>query len=79
MKEIKLRQYSASIIDAFEDFLDDHNIEIPNDEKEEDNNAAHIYGSDYDELETKITNTLLNLLNDYNKKIICVKIDTENY
>ena len=49
----KLRQYSACIIDIVEDFLEEHNINIENDEKQDSDNPAIIYGTDYDVLDQK--------------------------
>ena len=43
----KLRQYSACIIDIVEDFLEEHNINIENDEKQDSDNPAIIYGTVY--------------------------------
>ena len=75
----KLRQYSACIIDIVEDFLEEHNINIENDEKQDSDNPAIIYGTDYDELDQKITDTLDKLISDYNKNIIAaVVIDKDN-
>ena len=75
----KLRQYSACIIDIVEDFLEEHNINIENDEKQDSDNPAIIYGTDYDVLDQKITDTLDKLISDYNKNIIAaVVIDKDN-
>ena len=75
----KLRQYSACIIDIVEDFLEEHNINIENDEKQDSDNPAIIYGTDYDALDKKITGTLDKLISDYNKNIIAaVVIDKDN-
>ena len=75
----KLRQYSACIIDIVEDFLEEHNINIENDEKQDSDNPAIIYGTDYDVLDGKITDTLDKLISDYNKNIIAaVVIDKDN-
>jgi hypothetical protein len=75
----KLRQYSACIIDIVEDFLEEHNINIENDEKQDSDNPAIIYGTDYDALDRKITNTLDKLISDYNKNIIAaVVIDKDD-
>ena len=75
----KLRQYSACIIDIVEDFLEERNINIENDEKQDSDNPAIIYGTDYDELDQKITDALDKLISDYNKNIIAaVVIDKDN-
>ena len=50
----------ASIIEAFEDFLDEKGIVIENPEKEKDDFASNIYGTDFgslsDSIETILTN-----------------------
>lgn len=80
MEEIKLRQYSSAILDIFEDLLDQYDIDIPSDDRVGDEGEAHIYGSEYSELESQVTDVLSSLIEDYNKKIIvAVKIDKDNY
>lgn len=57
-KEITIpRESVAYIIDFFEDFLEKKGIDIPNDEKE-DNDDAIIYGEDYDILMDGISDIL---------------------
>lgn len=59
-------EFIGQIIDIFEDFLADKNIEIPNPEKEDDRDSyenpdeeiAILYGSDYGELQTALENTM---------------------
>lgn len=41
---------AIDIIEAFEDFLDEKGIVIPNDEKNEDPFASTIYGTDFGNL-----------------------------
>ena len=48
----------AAIIGVFEKFLEIRGIDIPNDEREDDDNPAIIYGSDYFELEDEIKKIL---------------------
>ena len=48
-------------IDIFEDFLEKKGINIPNDEKEQDDDAAIIYGTDYGILSDRIESLLINL------------------
>lgn len=47
VKEDEKVEFIGQIIDIFEDFLEDNGIEIPNSEREDENNSAIIYGSDY--------------------------------
>ena len=54
-----IRQYDraefvGSIIDIFEDFLDRKGINIPNEDKDQSENPAIIYGMDYGELQSAI-------------------------
>ena len=48
-------------IDIFEDFLEEKGVEIPNDEKDQDDDAANIYGTDYGILESRIESLLIDL------------------
>ena len=52
-------EFLGCIIDVFEDFLTEKGIEIQNDEKEEDEDAAIIYGTDYDNLESSLESLLI--------------------
>lgn len=53
-------EFIGQIIDIFEDFLDEKRVTIENPEQDEDDEemAANIYGSDYDRLSDEITDTL---------------------
>lgn len=44
-------EFIGNIIDIFEDFLEEKGIDIPNDEKEDSENPAIIYGTDYGNLQ----------------------------
>ena len=46
-------EFIGQIIDIFEDFLAEKAIEIPNDDREDENDAI-IYGLDYGELQTNL-------------------------
>lgn len=49
----------GQIIDIFEDFLEDHNIDFPNEECNDDiGNSAIIYGSDYEQLQEELLELL---------------------
>lgn len=52
------RKLAIKIIDEFEALLSKYEIKLPNEEREENENEACIYGSDYYELEDKITELL---------------------
>ena len=47
-------EFIGQIIDIFEDFLEEKGIDIPNDEKEEEEYSAIIYGTDYGILQTNL-------------------------
>lgn len=51
----------GSFIDIFEDFLEEKGIDIPNDEKDDSDNPAIIYGTDYGYLSDRIEELLINL------------------
>lgn len=62
-KLTQLAELKGQLIDVFEDFLDSRGIVIPNPERDEDEDldpdeAANIYGSDYDELAEGLMKTL---------------------
>lgn len=47
-------EFVGSIIDIFEDFLERKGIDIPNEDKDQSENPAIIYGMDYGELQSAI-------------------------
>ena len=51
MKEIKLRQFSASICDVFEELLDKYDITIPDENRTGDESEARLYGEEYSDTE----------------------------
>lgn len=55
IKEENQNELIGQIIDIFEDFLEDHNIDIPNEERDGNTDeAAIIYGSDYGQLQEEL-------------------------
>ena len=50
-----------SFIEAFEDFLEERGIDIPNEEKEQSEGPCIIYGTDYGDLYERIEHLLINL------------------
>lgn len=58
IQETDRAEFVGQLLDIFEDFLEEKHIEIENPEKLED--AAILYGSDYDNLQTTVENTLIN-------------------
>lgn len=60
MQKQERRELLGCIIDIFEDYLEENNITIPNEEREEDDDsAAIIYGSHYDFLADQIEEILI--------------------
>lgn len=53
-------EFIGQIIDIFEDFLEEREVTLPNDEREQDEYAAIIYGTDYDQLQTELIDTMWN-------------------
>lgn len=53
-------EFIGQLIDVFEDFLEEKGINIPNEEKEDSDDPAILYGSDYGYLESEIMDTLVN-------------------
>lgn len=49
----------ASIVEVFEDFLDERGIVIPNEDKEQDEDASNIYGYDFAELSDRVEEVLI--------------------
>ena len=47
-------EFLGRIIDIFEDFLEEKGVDIDNPEKEENDDAAIIYGSDYGILQDQL-------------------------
>ena len=57
-KKLNVNEFTRDIIELFEDFLEEKGIEIPNDEKLEDEDASNIYGTDYGYLQSGIEEIL---------------------
>ena len=62
MKEIKLRQFSASICDVFEELLDKYKITIPDENRTGDESEARLYGEEYSDTEDYVTQILCHLV-----------------
>jgi hypothetical protein len=58
-RELNL-EFIGQIIDIFEDFLEERGVTLPNDEREQDEDAAIIYGTDYSQLQTELIDTMRN-------------------
>lgn len=53
-------EFIGQIIDQFEDFLEERDIALNNDERDEDPDAAIIYGSDYGDLYLRLETLIMN-------------------
>lgn len=63
-KTIKLREYSVDICELFEDLLEEHDISIPDEDREGRPEEARLYGTTYADLEYKVLNILNEFMND---------------
>lgn len=59
--KVKVRRFANEICDLFEDLLDEHDIDIPDGDREGNEDEAHIYGMTYAELEDKVKEILVEL------------------
>lgn len=66
---IKLRPYAAAICDKFEQLLDEHGIDIPDNDRTGEEGEAHLYGTTYVTLEDDITDILEKLTFDVVKHV----------
>lgn len=69
---IHVRHWSADICGYLEDFLSDHDIFIPNEEREGDEEEACLYADDYTEIEDFVTEELVGL---YDKVKPCTQLN----
>lgn len=82
MNNQKRLELMCSIIEAFEDFLEEKGIVIPNDEKEQSpDSASNIYGTDYGNLSQDIEDILTNygLLEDQPSEITVESITKDEF
>jgi hypothetical protein len=75
MRTVKVRPIANEICDLFEDLLDEHGINIPDDDREGNEEEAHIYGMTYAELEDKVKEILV----DFAEKIKRDDVELEEY
>ena len=59
---IKLREYSVAIVEFFEDILEAHNIDIPDEDRTGDESEARLYGMTYANLEDDVLSLLVDLV-----------------
>ena len=60
IKNEDIAEFVGQIIDIFEDFLDEKKISLKNEEKEDSESPANIYGTDYGEIQANIEDLLRN-------------------
>ena len=63
-KTIKLREYSVEICELFEDLLEEHDISIPDEDREGNPDEARLYGTTYADLEYRVLDILNTLMSD---------------
>ena len=54
-------EIATEIVNIFEDFLEEHGVDVPNPDKEQSENPAVIYGTDFGDLRDQITDYLSEL------------------
>ena len=59
---IKLREYSVAIVEFFEDILEAHNIDIPDEDRTGDESEARLYWMTYANLEDDVLSLLVDLV-----------------
>lgn len=77
-KELYLRLFSANICDLFEDLLDKHDMTIPSEDREGEEDEARIYGDVYYDLEARVTELLAGLCEEV-KAAPDIAINIEDY
>lgn len=78
MREVRLRPYANAIVELFEELLDEHNIMIPDDDREGNEGEAPIYGCTYFDLEDSIVNLLCKLASEIDSQCT-VELITDEY
>ena len=74
----ELAEFTGQIIDIFEDFLEEKNVQIENPEREHDLDGL-IYGTDYGDIQTRIEELLENwdIVKDDTVKTVHLSMDIE--
>lgn len=75
MSKVKVRRIANEICELFEDILDKHNIDIPDEDREGNEEEARIYGMTYAELEDKVKEILV----DFAEQIKRDDVELEEY
>lgn len=75
MSKVKVRLISNEICELFEDILDKYNIDIPDEDREGNEEEARIYGMTYAELEDNVKEILV----DFAEQIKRDDVELEEY
>ena len=75
MSIVKVRKVALDICELFEDLLETHNIDIPDEDREGDECEARIYGMTYSELEDNVRDILI----DFAEKIKRDDVQLDKY
>ena len=59
---ISIREYACGILNVFEDLLDEHGIDIPDKNREGEEDEAHLFGDAYYATEDRVVEILTELL-----------------
>lgn len=61
-EELKLREYATSIVELFEDLLEEHDITIPDEDRIGDKSEARLYGITYGDLVDSVKSILVDFI-----------------
>ena len=75
--KVNIRQLSHEVCEVFENLLDKHNIDIPDEDRTGDESEAHIYGVTYGNLEDEVTEVLSNFANEIKRDDL--ELETDSY
>ena len=64
----RTREFAISILDLFEDLLDEKGIDIPSEDRTGEEGEARLYGTEYFQLEDDVTNLLEQFEDEFCKK-----------
>lgn len=74
--KVNLKQYSHKICDVFENLLEKHNIDIPDDDRTGDEEEAHLYGVTYSNLEDEVKEILVEIAEKIKREGIELEVDS---
>ncbi len=68
----KIREIAIQCVNEFEELLEEKNIDISSDDREGNKEEAHLYGTEYYQVEDGITSILTNKLNKIKRELIAL-------